>query len=261
MSTMDDSSAVSTPCPSHFRLDQLAAGEIGEAESTEMLRHIEACAACLERKARRDEAEALHTTDLTLLRRLSARSPDARRARAPKAPLWSRRVAAFSAAAALGAFALVALPRSAEQALNVTPGTRSKGAAHSALYVADENRIRAVDDASVLYPGSTLQVTVTSPEPAHVAVASVDGAGRRTVYVPYAGEGSALGMVDLPAGHDVPLPQSTILDDVLGTETVAVFICRDRLADARLLVSLIDTGDAPEGCVVDRYTLRKQARP
>jgi hypothetical protein len=256
MAPMKDAGREATECPSHFRLDRLAMGELAGPEREAVLLHVEACAACQARRAERREAEARHTVDLTLLRRLQV-PPEAA---APSPPGRSGLRLVMAAGAALAAAAVLLVLPGANEALR-TPETRLKGAAHSALFVAEDGRVRAASEAAVVYPGSTLQVTVSSPERAFAAVVSVDGAGQRSVYVPYAPEGAPAAMVELPAGRDVPLPQSTVLDDVLGPETVAVFICREALADPRALLERATEGEAPAGCVVDRYALDKRARP
>jgi len=260
MSATDQTTEGPAACPSHFRLDRLAADELVGTERTDLLRHLATCEGCLARQDRRDEAEALHTTDRALLRRLST-APASRSDPLQARPRWSRRIAAAGVAAALGVVAFVVLPLPSNEEQRTTLATRTKGAAQSALYVADEGRVRVVDDSVVLHAGSTLQVTVSSPEPVFAAVVSVDGAERRSVYVPHTDGDAPADMVALPAGRDVPLPQSTVLDEVVGPETVAVFLCRERLADARVLMGIVTEGEAPTGCRVERYNLRKQARP
>jgi hypothetical protein len=55
------------------------------------------------------------------------------------------------------------------------------------------------------------------------------------------------------------LPQATVLDDVVGHETVAVFLCREPGVSTAAFQARIDTGEPPPGCVVDRYRLEKKA--
>jgi hypothetical protein len=244
-------------CPSHFLLDRLAAGELDGTEQTALLGHMECCDTCRERQETRLATEALHAVDLSLLRRLEA-EPAAASSRGGRFPSLSRRALAWGAGAAGAAAAMVLVFNPLVLGSGADPATRSKGTLHSELYVAEDGRVRVADEAPVIHPGATLQVTVSAPAPAYAAVVSIDGAGRRSVYVPHTGDAGG-GMVEVPAGHDIQLPQSTILDDVLGHETVAVFVCRERLSDARVLLDLVEGGEAPRGCVVDRHTLEKRA--
>lgn len=259
MSIMRDADTSRTECPSHYRLDRWAAGELDGAERSALRGHIDSCVACRERQSVRLRSEALHAIDVSLIRRLEA-APVVRSPLRGRLPGWSRRALAWGMSGALCAAAAMALvlirPESAPE---TDTATRSKGTTlRSALYVAEDGRVRAADEAPVVRPGATLQVTVSAPARAYAAVVSVDGAGRRSVYVPHAGDTEA-GMVEVPAGHDIPLPQSTILDDVLGLETVAVFVCLERLADARVLLERVESGEAPRGCVVERHRLEKRA--
>lgn len=259
MSIMSDTDVSRTECPSHYRLDRWAAGELDGPERSALRAHIESCAACRKRQSVRLQAEALHTIDVSLLRRLEAAPVVASPLRG-RIPEWSRRALAWGMSGAVCAAAAMALVLTPPESTPETDtATRSKGTTLSSmLYVAEDGRVRAADEAPVIHPGATLQVTVSAPAPAYAAVVSVDGAGRRSVYVPSAGEAAA-GMVEVPAGRDIPLPQSTVLDDVPGPETVAVFVCLERLADARVLLELIESGEAPRGCVVERHRLEKQA--
>jgi hypothetical protein len=140
------------------------------------------------------------------------------------------------------------------------PRVRAKGTAHSALFVKDERGVRGLFDdgdagTAVVHSGDTLQVAVTSSSEAYVAVLSLDQAGTRSTYVASA----TGGLLRVSPGRNVPLPQATVLDDVVGHETVAVFLCREPGVSTAALQARIDTGEPPPGCVVDRYRLEKKA--
>ena len=140
------------------------------------------------------------------------------------------------------------------------PRVRAKGTAHSALFVKDERGVRGLFDdgdagTAVVHSGDTLQVAVTSASEAYAAVLSLDQAGTRSTYVASA----TGGLLRVSPGRNVPLPQATVLDDVVGQETVAVFLCRAPGVSTEALQALIDTGEAPPGCVIDRYRLEKKA--
>jgi hypothetical protein len=140
------------------------------------------------------------------------------------------------------------------------PSVRAKGSARSALFVKDARGVRGLfEDGDVgtatVFVGDTLQVAVTSTAEAFVAVLSLDPAGARSTYVASAnGE-----LLRVSPGRNVPLPQATILDDVVGQETVAVFVCREASIRVDALQPFIQAGEPPLGCGVDRYLLDKKA--
>ena len=85
-----------------------------------------------------------------------------------------------------------------------------------------------------------------------VAAYSLDGAGAISRYSPV-----EPALVAIEPGGDQVLPNSTILDDVLGRETLAVFACERAQPDA-LLRSHVVTGELA-GCEVTRIELIKAA--
>jgi hypothetical protein len=287
-------------CPSHFVLDQLAVGELEQGSTRELERHLEQCASCQARLLERRASEAAFIVDLGTLRALqrpattaevgselesdfarsSSTAPDAAEARpqrqhSPRLVRLLRQpatrvVLTFAAAAGL----MLAVSRQggqndaliADDAALVGPvvdegsRVRTKGTAHSALFVKDERGVRGLFDdgdtgTAVVHSGDTLQVAVTSSSEAYVAVLSLDQAGTRSIYVASAGGG----LLRVSPGRNVPLPQATVLDDVAGHETVAVFLCREPGVSTAALQARIDTGEPPPGCVVDRYRLEKKA--
>jgi hypothetical protein len=147
-------------------------------------------------------------------------------------------------------------------------GVRAKGGARTALFVQDARGVRPLltdadasgDDAGAasrrarVHPGDTLQVAVTSSTDVFVAVVSQDGAGQVSTYV--AADDGAL--VRVAGGRNVPLPRATVLDDVLGPETVAVFLCDAPGVRAASLATLVVAGAPPSGCVVERHRLDKR---
>ena len=87
-----------------------------------------------------------------------------------------------------------------------------------------------------------------------VAVVSQDAAGQASTYVA-ADDG---GLVRVAGGRNVPLPRATILDEVLGGETVAVILCDEPIARADALAAIAASGAPPPGCVIERHRLDKQ---
>jgi hypothetical protein len=86
---------------------------------------------------------------------------------------------------------------------------------------------------------------VTTAEPAYVAVASRDGAGRVSIYVP---------SEHVAAGRDTQLSLATVLDATLGTEQLAAVFCAAPIGDA-VVTSALDRD--PPGCTVDRLMIEK----
>lgn len=138
---------------------------------------------------------------------------------------------------------------------------RTKGGASSGLFVQDARGVRALDTTgaaagaagALVHPGDTLQVAVTSSSPVFVAVLSHDAQGQVSRYVVAADDA----LVAVAPGRNVPLPGATVLDDVLGNETVAVFLCERATVTANELTAIVVDGNAPPGCVVERHLVRK----
>jgi hypothetical protein len=108
-------------------------------------------------------------------------------------------------------------------------------------------------------PGDYVQAAYTATRDGFGAVLSRDGSGKAMAYVPAGGAA----MVALPAGVTASFPTSTVLDDVIGEEAVAVVWCQAARPLAPLIAELAATGDviAPDGCTVRRVVLDKRAEP
>jgi hypothetical protein len=92
-----------------------------------------------------------------------------------------------------------------------------------------------------------------------VAVLSVDGALRVSLYYP-----SEPTAAPQPAGEEVPLPLSTVLDDTLGPERLYVLACSSPLPLEPVLSRLEREPLHPplvEGCAVEVLHLDKQEGP
>jgi hypothetical protein len=285
-------------CPSHFLLDQWTLGELEPAARADVEHHVGSCARCQRRLTDRRADEADFVVDLATLRALqepalvlegaspssAAAATTMSAASSSRAPRWWQRARGPAVGALVAAGLAVAVVRASDAtgpdadaiagatnaswSSSASPGVRAKGGARSALYVQDATGVRPVstdggssaggDGASVtptrVHPGDTLQVAVTSATDVFVAVVSQDGAGQASTYVA-AADG---GLVRVAAGRNVPLPRATILDDVLGTETVAVFLCAAPGPRAADLTTFAVSGAPPPGCVVERHALDKQ---
>src|SRR5262249_39486653 len=93
----------------------------------------------------------------------------------------------------------------------------------------------------------------------NLAIFSRDGAGRASVYFPSDGSTSR----SVQAGQGQGLPESTVLDDTLGQETLYGIFCEQPFAIAPVRRAL-ESGDplpVAESCKVDRVSVDKRAAP
>jgi hypothetical protein len=140
----------------------------------------------------------------------------------------------------------------------ISTGERVKGAARVTFFVKHGDGVRAGVEHDRLEPGDAIQFSYSSGTSRYLAVLSVDGARHASVY--YADGPRA---VRLEPGVDVTLPQSTVLDDVLGDETVYALFCDVPIEVEPLRAALeLSPEGVPvvPGCSVDRHTFVK-SRP
>lgn len=229
-------------CLSDFALDRRLAGELDAHEERDAHAHLEACERCVRRfgelSRERDafRAEPLPPAFEAYPRRKSSRA---------------RLVAVTSALAMAAAISLFVGFRPGE-------GTRPKGdVVRLGFYVKHGESVRLGGSGERVAPGDALRFVYTARSTRHLAVLSVDGARHSSVYYP-SGETAALA----PAGDEVALPVSTVLDDTLGEERIYGVFCPDAFALEPLRRALEESPDqAPlaPGCVVEKLTVRKAA--
>jgi len=229
-------------CHSALRLDSWMAGELAPAEADALAAHVVGCAGC---RTVVEELEQARTEPLPPLRAAEpAVTP--RPARAWRR--WAGAGGALAAAAAAAGLFLLDPPAPA--------GTRTKGAAPAlAMYVRHGGDVRRAAPGEKVAAGDAVRFAVSLPEPAYVAVLSLDPAGHASVYFP---EGERAAQVQ--AGTEVALPLATRLDATMGEEQVFGLFC-DRpleLAPVRALVDAAAAGAAPAGCQVTRWTFVKR---
>lgn len=245
-------------CPSPFQLDRLSADDVSDIERAQLDRHVAGCAACARGLAERAAERADFVPDPDLLARLAA--PGAAPVDRPRPRAVRRRVAAVVAPALLCAAGLLLWVRSRapEQPEPPVIGRSStmKGGFAARLVVQPAGAPAAIEAAAGsvhrVHPGDRLQVEVSLPERRFVAAYSSDGAGTISRYSPVDAP-----MVAIEPGGDQVLPNSTILDAVLGREIIAVFACASEADDATLRRHVL--AGAPAGCEVSRIELVKVA--
>jgi hypothetical protein len=247
-------------CPSQYQLDRLSADEVTDIERARLERHVVGCAACAGALEQRAIERSELVADPRLLARLAADG------RSVPPPRRARRRWAWAPAFAVAIGLLIAVrasqtdPRPPART-DPQPPARSrrtvlKGGADARIFIERSGRLLAIEPAGespvLVQSGDRLQVAIRLPEPRFVAVYSIDGSGTVSRYAPV-----DTPMVRMPAGEQV-LPNSTILDDVLGRETVTVFACAADQSDLALRRQLRDTA-VPE-CQVSRVELVKVPR-
>jgi hypothetical protein len=120
------------------------------------------------------------------------------------------------------------------------------------FYVKRGDVIREGGEGELVAPGDALEFTASSDAPGYLAIISVDGARKVSVYYPAGALAAAIG-----AGRAQVLPLSVRLDGVLGVERVAGVFC-DHPAAVESLAAAVARGETPTGCVVDTLTFEKR---
>jgi hypothetical protein len=134
-------------------------------------------------------------------------------------------------------------------------GTRDKGKPALSFYVKHGEVVREGGPGEVVCPNDSINFTVSTDQPAFLAIISVDGAGKVSAYYPDGPTTAAI-----PVGRDQVLPRSVLLDDTLGLERVVGVFCDRSIAVAELAAAV--ARDAiPSGCATDALTLEKRRTP
>jgi len=233
-------------CLSDLYMDQLLAGEAAETERGR--EHLRECAACGQRFA------AIEAGRKEFARNAPALALPGREPARTRAWLWPA-AGATTAAVAAAAIALFLTTGNEDDA----HGIRRKGGERIGFFVERADTVRPGATGEVVYPGDALRFTYSSDRATHVAIFSVDGAEVVSVYFP---QTPAAHRVE--PGRDVALPQTTILDDTLGTETVYGLFCERALEMAPTRAAFAAsprTPPIPHGCTADRITLEKRPPP
>ncbi len=269
-------------CPSEFFLDRVDANEVSTEARLRFERHCENCAEC--RARMEDRQRARRHFDLESPARaprillspgappipFPPGSPQNAQPLAPSATaraLPLRKVPAWAwlipAAAAL--LLVVLKPGSevpggfgaagrANQQVPEDPAVRAKGGFRLGFFVRRGNSVFRGGHGESLRPGDALQFTVSAPRAGYLAVLSRDGSGQSSVYYP---EGKRAAPVE--AGEQI-LPQSTVLDDVLGHEKLHAVLCEQSFELQSVLERVAEGRGAPlggPGCSVDTIEIEK----
>lgn len=236
-------------CLSDLVLDRLLAEELDAGARRAGEDHLAGCPRC---QGRLDELER----DRARFR--LAHPPFPRRAERARQPgRWTLFRPWALPAAALGAAAALALLVGRLGTPGTPPEeTRIKGSVRLGFYLKRGDAVSSGRSGDVLHPGDAVRFTYTSRAPGHLVVVSRDGGGNVSVYHPDA----ALAAPVAP-GEEEPLPDSIILDDVLGSEAIYAVLCSEPRPVAGIVEQLRRDGDlrAVPGCAVDRIVVEKTA--
>ena len=216
--------------------DRLHAGSLAPALVDQVRHHAAACSSCAARGAALDAAH----------RRFIAAPPPLR---ASRVHAWRVMVPAFAVAAAALVVVLVGGEREA---------TRMKGGFGVTVFAGRGRDAVPLGAGDAIFPGDRLQLSYSAPRDGHLAVLSIDGADRVEAYFP-----SSETTWPAAAGHQIALPVSTELDDVLGDERLWIVFCDRPRPLAPLIAVLAERGVAaepPPGCEVQRLRFAKRSR-
>ncbi len=99
-------------------------------------------------------------------------------------------------------------------------GYRIKGKAGITVWSMGADGAPQIRENGIYYPGDRIQLTYSSEDTTHLTVLGVEAGGAVQTYFPSNGTMS----VPVEPGSDIPLPNSIVLDDYIGSELyVAVF--------------------------------------
>jgi hypothetical protein len=231
-------------CLSDLTLDELVRGEL--AAAAEGRAHLDGCERCRARLAAIEDTRAQFLADMP---RLSARGPLPSSQRSRRRARVRGLIAATTVLAA-ASLVLWLRPRPLVE--------RTKGGTQLTLYVRHDGKVRLAAPGEIVAPGDTLQLTYSSERTRYLAVLSLDGAAHANVYFP---DGERA--LELGRARESPLPRSTVLDGVLGKETLFGLFCDTALflPPVRREIEARGALSPLEGCDVVRLTFEKRAPP
>jgi hypothetical protein len=127
-------------------------------------------------------------------------------------------------------------PRSSANGHPDEPSVAIKGGPSLRVFARHNGRVAVVRPRSALHAGDEIRFAVEPAGLRYLLVASVDGAGKATIYFPYGGA------VSQPVGGATELPGSIVLDDAPGPERVFALLSEQPLVAADVTGALVDLG-------------------
>ncbi len=231
-------------CLSDLTFDEWFAGELDPERVRVAEAHLGECGPCRDRRAELERERA----------RFLERSP-ALPVRRPRRHRTAWLGAAVAAAAGMSLLVSTWRGPGGPGADQDTPGTRAKGPRRLSFFVKRGEKVTEGSSGQQVEPGDQLRFVVSAARPSHVAILSLDGAGKASIYYPSGLEASR--RLEAQVAH--PLEDAIELDAVLGPERIFGVFCggafeleplRRKLEAERTLV-------APAGCAVDELELHK----
>lgn len=230
----------------HFEAMQLGAASADErAWASEHLAHCPRCtrlAAELEAARAHFRAVVLPATSGRLAQRARGRHSRPRR-------LWLTAALLLPVAAAGVMLRAGVTPRPAADG-GADPDVLAKGGPVLSLVARRHGRILNLRSGEKAWPGDQIRFVLKNVEQPFVLIASVDGAGKATIYVPYDGAASA----PVATAAEVTVDGSIVLDDAAGPERVFAFFSARPLRAAAVRAALQALGK--EGPAAIRSTIR-----
>jgi len=215
--------------PSALRLDALALGGLSDGERRELEAHLAACARC------RLEASTSAASRTEFERGAYGDALRSVRKRLQPARSWWRRLVPTSAALVVAAATVLVVLKMPHA--TVEPAYGIKGGPSLHLYGRRDGKVFPVQPGAKLRAGDQLRFAVANQPAGYLMIASVDGAGRGSIYFPFDGQRSA--RVESP---NAELPGSVILDEVAGPERLFALWSDEPLAATKVLSSLRELG-------------------
>jgi hypothetical protein len=250
-------------CISDLAFDRWHAGELPAEEIARATSHLATCARCADRRAMlTNHRDAFATETVDWPRAPTAESAPAKPTVKPATtvttlPSRSGRLLP-RVAAVLTLAAGVLLLMKVRKGDGVDSNERLKGGARFAYYVRHDGVVREGLEGEKLSPGDAIQLSYSVARTGHLAVFSVDGARRASTYWPRGERAAPIG-----PGRDVSLPESIVLDETLGPETVYTLYCADAvtLEPIRSALERSPTREPEiEGCTTERVRFVKVPR-
>ncbi|MEM9487787.1 MAG: DUF4384 domain-containing protein [Myxococcota bacterium] len=245
-------------CLSDLQFDDLLTEQLSGSAASVARAHIDSCRRCADRHRAlaADRAEfAANRPAFSLEPGIAAR-PSRSRWRTWQG--WLMPGLGLAAAAAVLALAVL----SGEPLEPGDGGTRLKGGQSDLdFYVKRGDSVTPGTTGQTVYPDDAVRFTYSAERAGYLAILSHDGAGLISVYHSDSDGDRAAAIT---TGWDLALPDSIILDDVLGTEHVHGFFCDRPAALSELRAAVRSAPERPEppaACRVRTLTLTKRATP
>lgn len=185
---------------SSLTIDALAGGHLGDDEAARARSHIETCGRC------RTDLEATEAACAHFTRSVLPRTVDKLRPR----PWWRTLAPLLVPVVAVAVLLVWFVRKPGDSAVGPGDDIRIKGAVTLQVFAKRGESVIPLRDGTRLAAGDAIRFVVAAERARYVLVASVDGAGKATVYYP----SSEI------AATPRELPGSIVLDDAPGPERV-----------------------------------------